>query len=211
MKTYNTNNIGKIDLSIDGYGTDKLWHRAVVLDDFLSPWDHNVPGKIEFKALWNAKKLFFQFKVEDNSIHIDHTDDSFDSIGKSDRVELFFRKDKNLNPYYCLEIDPTSRIMDFRAFPNKYFEFDWDFSKNDLFVKSSINEKGFLVEGSINLSYLKKLDLINGNKIEVGVFRAKYNKSKNSIYEPIWISWCRPESETPDFHIPSSFGILYLK
>ncbi|MCB0472433.1 MAG: hypothetical protein KDC56_05165, partial [Flavobacteriaceae bacterium] len=77
--------------------------------------------------------------------------------------------------------------------------------------KNKKKKKDFLVEGSINLSYLKKLDLINGNKIEVGVFRAKYNKSKNSIYEPIWISWCRPESETPNFHIPSSFGILYLK
>lgn len=63
--------------------------------------------------------MYFCYKVYDDNIHIDRQDDSIDSIGESDRVEIFFRTDENLNPYYCLEIDPTPRIMDFMASPKK--------------------------------------------------------------------------------------------
>jgi len=210
MKKFNVIRIEKNELIINGYGDHILWKKANMITDFVSPWDNKKPTKIEFRALWDNEKIFFQFKVSDTSIHIDKTDHSFDSIGNSDRVELFFRKDDRLNPYYCLEIDPSSRIMDFRAFPNKNFEFDWDFSKKDLHVKSSISDIGFIVEGSINIQYLKKLDLINEDKIEVGIFRAKYNKKNDMEYKPIWISWVKPKSKTPNFHIPSSFGLFYL-
>ncbi len=210
MKKFNVIRIEKNELIINGYGDQLIWNRANVISDFISPWNNTKPEKIEFRALWDNEKIFFQFRISDTSIHIDITDNSFDSIGNSDRVELFIRKDDRLNPYYCLEIDPTSRVMDFRAFPNKNFEFDWDFSKKDLLVESSISDNGFIVEVSINIQYLKKLDLIKNNILEVGVYRAKYNKKNNVDFEPTWISWVEPKSKTPNFHIPSSFGLFYL-
>lgn len=210
MKTYNVIYIGEEELLLDGHGNDKLWGKAGIINDFISPWSDEVINSIEFRALWNREKLYFQFKVQDNSVHIDYTGNSFDNIGNSDRVELFFRKDKNLNPYYCLEIDPTPRVMDFRAFANRNFEFDWNFSKEDFDVKSNISENRFIVEGYITIDYLKKLELVSNNRLEVGVFRAKYYKLEPASYEPVWITWCKPESETPDFHIPSSFGTFYL-
>ncbi len=210
MKKFNVIRIEKDELIINGYGDQLIWNRADVISDFISPWNNIKPKKIEFRSLWDGKNLLFQFKISDKSIYIDKTDNSFNSIGNSDRVELFFRKDEKLNPYYCLEIDATSRVMDFRAFPNKNFEFDWNFSKKDLLVKSNINKEGFIVEGSISINYLKKLDLINDDKIEVGVFGAKYDKKNDVEYEPTWISWVKPKSKTPNFHIPSSFGIFYL-
>ncbi len=210
MKEFKVNQIEKEKLNINGYGDDVLWSRANTLIDFNSPWSKDAIKNIEFRALWDKENLFFQFKVGDTSIYIDKTDSSFNSIGNSDRVELFFRSDHRLNPYYCLEIDPTARIMDFKAFPNRNFEFDWDFSTKDLKVKSNISKDGFVVEGSIGIDYLKQLDLIHDNRIEVGVFRAKYNRKNNLKYEPTWISWVEPESNVPNFHIPSSFGIFNL-
>ncbi|MCK4561318.1 MAG: endoxylanase [Flavobacteriaceae bacterium] len=210
MKKFNVIRIEKGELIISGYGDQLIWNKANTISNFISPWNNTKTEKTEFKSLWDGENLFFQFKVIDKLIHIDKTDNSFNSIGNSDRVELFFRKDAKLNPYYCLEIDPTPRIMDFRAFPNRNFEFDWNFSKKDLLVKSSINEEGFIVEGAIGINYLKELDLINEGKVEVGVFRAKYNKNNNLEYKPTWISWVEPKSKTPNFHIPSSFGVFYL-
>ncbi|MBP8793372.1 MAG: endoxylanase, partial [Lutibacter sp.] len=137
-------------------------------------------------------------------------DDSVNSIGNSDRVELFFRTDANLDPYYCLEIDPTPRIMDFKAYPNKNFDFNWNWPKNDIIVKSDIENNFFVVEGAITLASLKKINLLKDNKIETGIFRAKYNKQDNSTFEPTWISWVNPQTETPNFHIASSFGQLIL-
>lgn len=145
MKNYNVNCIEMESLILTGKGDDPLWQKAELLTDFVSPWDNEKIEKIEFKALWDSKNLFFCFTVFDNVIHIDKTDNSFGSIGNSDRVELFFRTSASLNPYYCLEIDPTPRIMDFKAYPNKNFNFEWKWPINDITVKSQINSNNFTV------------------------------------------------------------------
>jgi hypothetical protein len=210
MKNYYVNCIEKDTLILTGKGDDSLWQKAELLTDFVSPWDIKKPKRIEFKAMWDTENLFFCFTVFDNVIHIDKTDNSFESIGNSDRVELFFRTSASLNPYYCLEIDPTPRIMDFKAHPNKNFNFEWNWPINDITVKSQINSNKFTVEIAISIKSLKNLDIIKENKIEIGIFRAKYNKLENSIFEPTWISWVNPNTKNPNFHIPTSFGVLNL-
>ena len=172
MKEFNVIRIEKGGLSVSGSGNHKLWEKADMISDFISPWCDEEKAPIEFRSLWDTEKFFFQFKVKDASIYIDRTDTSFNSIGNSDRVELFFRKDKEMNPYYCLEMDPTPRLMDFRAFPNKNFQFDWRFSKENLIIKSSMDDHGFVLEGAIYIDYLKKLKLITKNLIS-GILNRK--------------------------------------
>jgi len=207
---YKVNLIEKAELKINGKGEGAAWNKAEVLTQFLSPWDTAEPSKIEFRALWDGVNFFFCFTVFDSKIHIDTKDDSVDSINNSDRVELFFRPDDSLNPYYCLEMDTDARIMDFIAYPNKNFDFNWNWPKNGIEVKSSKNDESFTVEGAISIDSLNQFHLIKENKIEAGVFRAKYNSEDNINFEPTWITWVNPKTETPNFHIASSFGILHL-
>lgn len=211
INTYNVNLIEKNQLNISGKGDDVLWNKAAILDNFVSPWNTDKKSEIIFKALWDRENLFFNFTVFDTEIHIEKKDDSVESIGNSDRVELFFRPDDSLNPYYCLEIDTCSRIMDFIAYPNRNFDFNWDWPQNNLKVKSSINADSFIVEGSISIKSLKRFNLIKNNTIETGVFRAKYKKTQNKTFEPTWITWVNPNTETPNFHISSSFGRFILQ
>lgn len=187
-----------------------LWEKANCLTDFSSPWKNYPISKIEFRALYDSENLYFNFRVFDADIYIDQKDDSVESIGNSDRVELFFRANDSLNPYYCLEMDTAARIMDFEAKPNKVFDFDWNWPKEDLKVKASKQENSFTVEGRISLASLKALSLIQGNSIETGVFRAKFSKDENQNYPPTWISWVNPNTTEPNFHIASSFGKFIL-
>jgi len=210
MKNYNVNRIEKNILQINGLGDNPFWSKAEILTDFISPWSDLKPEKIEFRALWDTEQIFFCYTVFDTNVHIDRQDDSVDSIGESDRVEIFFRTDAALDPYYCLEIDPTPRIMDFKASPKKKFDFDWNWPKNDLIVKSNIKEDCFIVEIAISIQSLKNFDLIKGNNIEAGLYRAKYTQRETKLFEPTWISWVNPNTETPNFHVPDSFGNLTL-
>ncbi|GAA3611548.1 carbohydrate-binding family 9-like protein [Flavivirga amylovorans] len=211
MKTYHVNSIPTKQLIITGKGASHLWDDANVLNDFSSPWEDLKDTKTTFRALWDDDYLFFCFHVFDDAIHIDNTDTGFNSINVSDRVEFFFRVNASLNPYYCLEIDPTPRIMDFKALPNKDFNFDWDWPKQDLVVNSNMNSKGFSVEGKISLASLKSLNLIHDLTIETGIFRATYYKTKELTYKPTWITWVDPKTDAPNFHTPSSFGTLKLE
>lgn len=210
MKEYKVSKIEDKQLIVNGKGDNSLWNKASLLGDFVSPWDNEAIKKIEFKSLWDSENLYFFFKVLDSEIHIDKKDNSIESIGNSDRVELFFRKDASLNPYYCLEIDPTPRIMDFKAKHHRNFDFGWDWPKNDINVKSEISSEYFTVEGVISLASLKELGLLQNNKIETGIYRAKFNEQDDASFEPTWISWVNPNTEAPEFHTSTSFGELHL-
>ncbi|APU11164.1 sugar-binding protein [Cellulophaga lytica] len=210
MKNYNVKCIEEGKLNINGKGDDELWSKAEILSDFISAWDSRPNSKIEFRSLWDSKKLFFYFKVFDSQIIIDEKDNNEENIGNSDRVELFFKMNDTLNPYYCIEIDPKSRILDFRANAKRKFEFDWCWPKGELEVKSNITAHYFTVEGAITINSLKGLDLIKNYKIETGIFRAKYYLTENSKHESTWISWVNPNTQYPNFHTSSSFGVLHL-
>lgn len=187
-----------------------LWEKANCLTDFSSPWKKDPVSKIEFRALHDLEYLCFNFRVFDTDIYIDQKDDSVDSIGNSDRVELFFRTNDSLNPYYCLEMDTAARIMDFEAKPNKDFDFNWNWPKDNLEVKASKEENSFTVQGKISMASLKALNLVQDNSIETGVFRAKFSLTENLQYDATWISWVDPNTPEPNFHIASSFGKFIL-
>lgn len=187
-----------------------LWEKANCLSDFCSPWKKDPVSKIEFRALWDLDNLYFNFRVFDTDVYIDQKDGSFDSIGNSDRVELFFRTNDSLNPYYCLEIDTAVRIMDFKAYPERNFDYDWKWPKKEIEVTTSKDDISFTVQGRISIQSLRDLNLIRNNTIEAGVYRAKFSLAQNLQYEPTWISWVNPNTEKPNFHIASSFGKFVL-
>ena len=210
MKEYQVILVEKQEQNSDEILDFKTWGKANCLTDFCSPWKSDSISKIEFRACWDLENLFFNFRVFDTDIYIDKKDDSIDSIGNSDRVELFFRKDEKLSPYYCLEMDSETRTMDFEAYPDRKFDFNWNWPKDNLHLKASKDEKSFTVEGKISIKSLEELDLIQNNIIETGVYRAKFSKAENGAYEPTWISWVNPNTETPNFHTASSFGRFIL-
>jgi hypothetical protein len=211
MNTYRVNSIQEKNISLLKKENNAIWNKANSINNFLSPWDKEPVKKIEFKAIHNHEKIFFQFKVDDYQTHIHPSKDENDSINNSDRVELFFRSDASLNPYYCLEIDTLGRVMDFKAKPNKEFDFNWKWPSRDLEIKSSVESNYFIVEIAISIQSLKDLNLVKNGQIETGVYRAKYNLQKDNTFQPTWITWVNPETATPNFHTATSFGLLTLE
>lgn len=212
MKTYKVNKVDANHMDINGKADHPLWEKATILKDFCSPWHFEAIEDIEFRAIHDGENLFVSYKVDDASLHIDSTDDSKKSVDNSDRVELFMRADKHLDPYYCLEIDPLARVQDFIARPNRQFDFLWNWPKDDITVKSHITSSCFSVEIAISIASLKQFKLIQKDgSIEAGIYRAKYNQQPNGQFEPTWITWVDPKTETPNFHIASSFGKLKLE
>lgn len=212
MKTYKVKKVDAHHMTINGKANHPLWDKANVLKDFASPWHVEEVGDIEFRAIHDGKLLYVSYMVNDSLLHIDTKDDSKSSVDNSDRVELFLRSDKRLDPYYCLEIDPLARVQDFLARPNRQFDFTWNWPKDDISVKSNINTNFFSVEIAISIDSLKRFSLLqNGGIIEAGIYRAKYNQEPNGKFEPTWITWVDPQTKTPDFHTASSFGRLKLE
>ena len=214
MKTYQvkkTNSIYKMQLIEEN---DKNWKEATPLSDFSYPWRNELPEETIFKALYDDNYLFLKYEVKDSNILISNVHNSKMDVAQSDRVEIFFRKDETLKEYYCLEIDPKGKVLDYKASYYRKFDENWSWPKGHLFVTGENIKGGYKVEVSISLKSLKDLGLLKNDEIESGIYRGNCIElpSKENIDGKIkWISWINPMTDMPDFHVPNSFGILKLE
>jgi hypothetical protein len=209
-KIYAVENIQHDEVIISGKGDNKLWQKANKLTEFEYPWENKRSSTTSFKALHNKTWLYCLFEVQDPDVNVYVVkNDKLEAIN-SDRVEIFFRQDNRLTPYYCLELDANGRVLDYEAEYHRKFNTTWSWPAGQLIVKATRTKNGYNVEVAIQKESLVRLGLLKNNKIEAGLFRADCCSLDGDKADMKWISWLRPESDTPDFHIPSSFGILML-
>jgi hypothetical protein len=210
-KTYQVKKIQASELNITGKGDSPLWKKATELSDFIYPWDEENPPLTGFKAVHNIEWLYCLFNVQDDNINIFVDKNVKSEVGASDRVEIFFKIDDNLSPYYGLEIDPLGRVMDYKAQYYRKFDSHWTWPAGQLVIKTAVRKDGYSVELAISKKSLRDLGLLSDATLMAGLYRGNCIELNGAEANLKWISWIKPDSKTPDFHIPSSFGILKLE
>jgi hypothetical protein len=211
IKTYSVNKLQGKELVVTGTGDAPQWKNAIELTDFIYPWEKETPPFTSFKALHSKDWLYLLYKVKDDHINVLVKTNEKAEVISSDRVEIFFRKDDQMLPYYGLEMDPHGRVFDYLAEYHRKFTSTWSWPAGELIIKANKVADGYTVEVAISKKSLKQLELLNGNRIEAGVYRGECVEITEDNSKIKWISWVRPDSATPNFHIPSSFGILLLE
>lgn len=211
-KSYTVKKIAPNQILLDGQGNDSIWNEALPLEDFQYPWRAEDPPKTTFKALWDESNLYLLYHADDPDIITKLDDLGERDVVNSDRVEIFFKKDDQMDPYYALELDALGRILDTEGRFYRKVDFDWSWPQDQLVVKASQHDQGYTVEVSISMASLKKLGMWEPgqNYLHAGLYRGEYTRNSAGKTEVKWISWVQPDSPTPDFHIPSSFGQLKL-
>ena len=198
------------DFEIDGQGSNEIWNKAGLLSDFQLPWADAVAQPTFFRALWSEEYYYFYYDVVD----LDIVTPSNKAVRKDiplDRIEIFFKSNGEMDPYYCLEMGPAGRVLDYVAKTYRDFDFDWTWPDQQLEVKSRQMSDRYHVEGRISLTSLRTLGILNATgEMDAGLFRGDFFRTSDSKSQVRWISWVHPESEEPDFHIPSAFGKLIL-
>lgn len=197
--------------SFSGSGDDALWKRAHILSDFHYPWEKDAPLPTRFKALHSDEWLYVLFEVEDPDVFIMKEKDHKSGVAGSSRVEIFFKRDDQMNPYYCLEIDPLGRVLDYEGTFHRKFNLDWSWPAGQLIIKTQQRKDSYTVEFAISKSSLESLGLLQNKTLQAGLYRADCAVNAEGSTQFKWISWVKPASRTPDFHIPSSFGVLRLE
>ncbi len=198
-------------ITVDGILDEAVWQKANLETGFAFPWEDRPAPRTEFRAVFNDRAFCFAFRADDDDIVLAADYQGKEDVVREDRVELFFALDDELASYYCLEIDPLGRVLDYHA--NFYRRFDRSWSCPGLDVTGRRTEKGYCVEGLIPLRSLQLLGfpaLESGRPIKFGIYRAEFSHTEGSGWSESWISWVDPQTAEPDFHVPSSFGRLRL-
>ena len=213
MKEYFVKRIKSNLLSISGEQMHPVWEMADVITDFSYPWENAKAPQIIFRALFDEENFYFRFDVQEENVLTFVDQNHKMEVVDSDRVEIFFRQDEKLNPYYCLEMDSKARILDYACRYYRDFDYKWQWPMGAIDVKASSSLNAYVVEGAIQLSSLLDLGLLKNNILEAGLYRGQsvelVNNKKGT--ELRWISWVKPNSKEADFHIPSSFGKMILE
>ena len=210
-QTYSVKKTAPGSIVTDGINDDKAWATANVLTHFIYPWETTTAPATSFAALWDGQWLYCLFAVEDDSINIYRIKNEKRETGASDRVEIFFKADDTMQPYYCLEMDAAGRVLDYSAAYYRKMHYEWGWPKEQLMIKASLTKDGYTLEAAISISSLKQLDLLKDNRLQAGLFRAECTGIVNGRANLKWISWIDPKSVQPDFHIPAAFGTLVLE
>ncbi len=199
------------DFQIDGMGNYSGWEDAEALTDFSFPWENESPPFLSFKAVHTLDWLYCLFAVTDRKITVFVDKGDKREVVNSDRVELFMRRNEKLTPYYCLELDPFGRILDYKAEYYRRFDMKWSWPAHQIKVKAHQEQNGYSVEVALSKKSLNELGLLVNQRLEAGLFRGKCLEIREGEANIKWISWVTPDSKTPDFHIPSSFGAFVLE
>lgn len=198
-------------IEISGNGTDSAWSSTLGVSDFSYPWRRETPPATLFKARWDERYLYFVYHADDRDIIAKTEKGGERDVVDSDRVEIFFKADDEMDPYYSLEMDALGRVLDTEGRFYRNIDFKWTWPEGHLILKASTNEEGYCVEGAISLSSLRDLGMLKEDyTLKAGLYRGEYVRKDGGKTEVKWISWVKPDSEKPDFHIPSSFGLLKL-
>ncbi|WP_254527026.1 MULTISPECIES: sugar-binding protein [unclassified Sphingobacterium] len=190
--------------SIDGNLTDWNNQRNLfTVDQFISPWGNQNFGKTIFKAFHDGSYFYFYFDIKDNKV-VEKKFEKEEDVGRGDRGEIFLSVDLGLKEYYCFEISPSAKVLDYRASHYRKFDYGWDLES--LEVKSKIKPDGYILEGKIPMDFIKSImDSSSGQSVYLSLFRGEFDSLEWNEKSINWISWIRPTSIKPDFHIPSAF------
>jgi hypothetical protein len=161
--------------------------------------------------LWDDTNLYFLYRASDTEIIAKKEGLGEKDAANSDRVEIFFKKDDRMDPYHALEMDALGRVLDTKGVFYRKIDYDWNWPEGHLQLKATTDEDGYWVEGAISFASLRQLGLYADDQLlRAGLYRGEYRQTPEGATEVRWISWVIPDSEKPDFHIPSSFGELLL-
>lgn len=184
------------------------WSEAGVLTDFTFAWEHRLPPKTEFRALHDGRYFHFRFDCVDQDLVLPDAPTAKERAIGSDRVEIFFTPDLSLKTYYGLEMTPKGDVLSFRG--RFYREMDWSWTCDGLEISPLIEGTHYQVTGHIPLATLGALGVLHGREMFAGLYRAEFHHKPDGSIHSGWMPWINPQTEKPDFHVPSSFGVLEL-
>lgn len=172
---------------------------AGMIDGLHAPWD-GLDDSTKFRCFCDRDNLYFFYDVKDSTVTLTENFGGEADVEPEDRVEIFFSPEPDMEQYYCAEIDPLGRVLDYSCRFPSIMDYSWDFSTLETFGR--LTGDGYSVFGKISRKELERLGLKPCKIVYIGVFRADFHADGTVN----WYSHVETDDESPFFHKP---GMLF--
>ena len=159
-----------------------------------APWD-GLDDNTLFRCFSDSEWFYFMYEVEDATITLVEDYQGEKDVEPEDRVEIFFSPREEMDIYWCAEIDPAGRVLDYESKYYRIMDYGWNF--RTLEIATNIKEYGYTLWGKVSKEELRSLGVDLSN-FRMGVFRADF-RPDGSVN---WYSAVPTADKSPDFHKP---------
>jgi hypothetical protein len=164
---------------------------------FHAPWHGLADDDTALACMATEDSLVVRFEVNEKTFCYSEDFPQERVVDDEDRVELFFSPTGDMSePYYCMEIDPLGRPMDYKAVYYREMDYGWTFP--GVRISSSVSEGGYSVEVAFAKSGLASLGIDPSDGFWLGAFRADF-RTDGSVD---WYSLRSTADREADFHKP---------
>ena len=124
-RTYTVQYLPQVQIELDGHLNEVQWSLATIESDFIFPWQERTAPNTDFRALCDDDYFYFAFRVMDADLFVlaDLPEEGYAVF--EDRVEMYFARDDQMQNYYCIEIDPHGRTMDYSGAYYRQLDLNW--------------------------------------------------------------------------------------
>jgi chondroitin AC lyase len=204
---YEVQSVGPGEIVLDGKNEEESWRGIKRIVNFENSWNRSISPATSLQLCRDGEMLYFYFDVADEEVLLENDFSTERDVEKEDRVELFLSKDSGMKEYYCFEIDAKGRALTYAASHYRKMDYDWE-APEGFEVRTTSHSEGYSVEGKIPLSFIR--DLLSDGVLFLGAYRAEFSKDGAETVEN-WLTWVDPQTEAPDFHVPTSLGQVVFK
>ncbi len=160
-----------------------------------APWD-GLEDETVFHCFTAGSDFFFLYEVSDSTVTYVPDFKGESDVEVEDRVEIFFSPQQSMEKYYCAEIDPLGRVLDYEGRFCRHLDYGWNFRTLDIIGR--LTPQGYMVAGKISVAELESIGVDVNGGFYMGVFRADYCQDLSVN----WYSAVSSDDESPDFHKP---------
>lgn len=168
---------------------------AGMIDGLHASWD-GIDDNTKFRCFCDRDNLYFFYEVKDSTVTLTENFKGESDVEPEDRVEIFFSPESDMRQYYCAEIDPLGRVLDYSCRFPSIMDYSWNFST--LETLGRLTGDGYSVYGKISKNELERLGLKPCKTVYIGVFRADFHADGTVN----WYSYVETDDESPFFHKP---------
>ena len=184
-----------------GNMTEKDGHEPFVIgavtgiDGLHAPWD-GLDDSTSVRFFADSEDLCIVCEVEDTTLAVTEDYRGENDVEPEEMVVVFFSAGPDMELYYCAEIDPLGRVLDYSCRYPSQMDYGWDFST--LRVMSGLTADGYAVSLKVSLSELESFGIDTAAGFYMGIFRADF-RPDGSVN---WYSHVKSDDASPNFHQP---------
>ena len=178
--------------------TATVWDKVPIQKSFFAPWSGDKQDETEFQCYLSPHYFYFKFQVPDQTITLQEPFLKKLDVCNEDRAEIFLSATPGMETYYCMEIDPAGRALDYVTHYYRQFDYDWH---SGITASGKPHKGGYRVDVEFPKSFLEELGVLQEDgSVILGLYRAEAVTPDNIN----WYSLVDPQTPEPDFHVPAT-------